>query len=345
MTQIILYFLTILLLVIRKKSRIVLGFAYLFLLVLFCFNTGIADRLSYEEDITLATSINRELLWQGLLTLFLVNQISIQYLYGIVGFLYITSLFYVTYKLSEKCNIVIACYMLGVFFLDVVQLRYTASLIFVLWGFYFLVTSKGFKSVSLFIIFILLSSFVHASNIIFLLFLIGKLYSRKATTYITFLSIVVLIFGWLTFTELLGVTFNISEKMDRIVYDEEIKSEHTILVTWISELIVVFMMMYANLVKRTKKIALSINFNYAMNFAILSMIFIPLIYLSPDIRRSIYFVFVILSAFLYGEKNFSKSPGLMITPFIVSLFFFWMSTFTGNRMTVFYPLFENNLLW
>lgn len=134
--MVFLYFSIVLLLFANKNNKAIYYAALILLLILFCLNTDNADRGIYEnrlENYEYLTGLTEPgyYLW---MSLFNNLHWDLQLQYVIVGLLYLSSLFYIVPKLSKIPNIVIGYYMIAIFFLDVVQLRATTSLIFVLWA-------------------------------------------------------------------------------------------------------------------------------------------------------------------------------------------------------------------
>lgn len=337
------YFLVVVLLLFLPNSKSLRVISLVYLLILFCFNTDCADRESYVMDMLNVDIYEREYLWQVVLRFWRDNHLDFQYLVAGIGVLYLPSLYYVTGKLSNKSNLVVACYMIGLFFLDVVQLRYTASLIFVLWAFY-LYFSKKEHHILYFIVFICISSLIHASNIIFLSYILAEKYDKQKLRMIVLILFVVLSLGVYIAMAYLGSIFGIVDKITRLTTTEYESSKY-IYRNCLCEVIVFLYVLYLNAKNKDLYLAES-GWKLIYNMAYISLLFLPFLQLFPDIRRQIYVNFIILLPWICRLKqNKAITQNIYIWAVIVAIYYFLIGLYPGNMDTVFYPIFDNNLIF
>ena len=340
------YYLLILLLLAHPHKKELGRLAFFYLLLLFCLNTNIADREGYEIDMYNAVyneMINFEPIWNGLLSLMEINKISV--LYMLVGIVYLPTLYFFINRLSRNNNTVLACYMIGVFFLDVVQLRYSFSLVFVFLGLNYLLFENKKKGSVIFIGSIIVASMIHLSNLIFLLFYFAKKLSTKKVYFVSVAGFVVLTVSYTLAINYLGDIFNMASKMQRI-NDAEYTSINTFLLTTISELAAFGLMWFTQKHYHESNIIDDDLINIIYNAAIMSLMFIPIINFSQDIRRHIYVMFIIITAVLFRTiRSCSRRSLLQWAPILIAIIYFVSSVYTGNRDTVFFPLFDSNLLF
>lgn len=334
------YCVLIFLLFFIKKSNVIVYVSLFYLAVLFILNTNIADRTNYEFVLNNGFLSGAELGWDFFI--FLVRQVglSVQSLYFIVGIPYLIVLFFVLKKVSQN-NRVLACYMIGMFFLDVVQLRFTFSSIFIWLAFYFFFTQNDKSAYAKYILLVFVASLFHASNLIFLVFIFSKSERRSKVFGATATFFCVFAIGLPIVTSMLGSLFNIESKIDRIVEGSgKMASSLAIysnLFYLFVFLLVAFLMIYNTSLKEKGII-------YAQNISVLTLSFVPLVFFSRDFRRQIFVVALILITLFFKYEDKYKDKLLFILPILLFVAFFLYSTFSGNRETVFLPIFENNYL-
>lgn len=340
-----LYYLFVVLLICNKHSRIIRYVAFLLLFCLFCFNSKIADRSNYEFLLTTMQSVQYSIEFCWGVFLFLASKLglSVQGLYVVVGISYLVTLFYMMPKFSNNNNMSLACYMIGFFFLDVVQLRYSLSLIFVWFAFYFLIFKDGKKSLLLFVLFIFLATAFHASNVVFFFFLFTRLKNSKLVCFLTLCFGGGLVIFVKKIVFYVGGIFGLNDKVVQ-VSNVVSTSSHSFLITTIFDLcifvVALLCLWYTKILEKKDKVCLGRSFN----MAITSLIFIPLLNFSDDFRRQIFVVFFMLICVVYRYRVFCIDKLFPYIPVVVSVMFFVYSTFSGNSETVFFPLFENNLM-
>ena len=341
-----LYFFIVLLLIFFRKSKQLRLLTMLLLLALFCLNTQIADREATIIDMDMVYSGFKivEPLWGAILNFFAANKIDVQYLYVIIGLVYIPTLFYVVGKMSNNSNIAIACYMIGLFYMDVVQLRFTTAITIVLWGIYFLYYSKAKHGMIYFVLAVAISMTVHISSIIFALLALPKILSIKKTLVVTVVGSIVLFLSYTVAIAYFGDLFDIADKV-QMTGEAELKSAHSFITTTISDIMVIFMAVIARYNLKSKNETYKRNLNIALIIALLSFLCVPLINFSPDIRRHVYVFYLLVAAFVYGCYPHYKGKAIVLfTPIVIAFMYFILSVYTGNKETVFDPLFQKNLL-
>lgn len=339
--SIFLYIVLLILLLSNPRSKSINNIALVTCLILFCFSTNVADRDGYETDIlnVVLNGDNWETLWFSLLMYFNTNNVDLQYLVGGIGCFYLCSLFFVLRKTFQLDNRLIACYMIGLFFLDIVQLRNTLSLTFVLWSLYFLINIQGKRKYLYSSAMIILASMIHASNFFFILLVISEYIGYdRIKKYMPIIVVMMFIFS-ATIIRYFGSTFGLSDKIERIGDTENTSANSIIMNVFFVIAIFGMVSVFFRFVKNgdnTKCKELMMNWGY------ISLTLIPMLMFSQDFRRQIFMMFLIVSALAYKSLN-SRSI-LSIAPVLFSIMLFMMSTYLGNSELVFYPVFDNNIL-
>ena len=228
----------------RANNKVLITLSYFLMIILFCFNLTNADRVIYENRLAYYDSLigSTEIGYYYLMELFTKCNLDIQYLYIYTGFFYLSTLFYITSKLSKNQGIVISSYMIGAFLLDVVQLRFTLSLTFVLWGFYYMLSDKSMKfRILLFSSFIVIATLFHSSSLIYLAF--GVAFFRKDLFYkilgVAFICIVSLFSILVSF---FGELYEMGKKINEIENSDKYVGNNSNLLCLIY--LILFILMY-----------------------------------------------------------------------------------------------------
>lgn len=341
--MIVFYFAIVLLLLVKNRNKPVFYLSYVLLLLLFCLNYDNADRAIYESRL-----INLEKFegmtepgYYGLMVLFQKLDLDVQYLYVVVGFCYITSFFYVVNKLTDKPNFPIAFYMVANFFMDVVQLRASCSLIFVVWAFYFLLSdSNVYKRVCLFTLFVFLGSLFHTTALIFLFFaLIVKFHGTKLLKIVAVLCLFIY-FGQYVLFKYLGTLMSMSEKINQIQSSTKYVGNNMNLIVFLlyALLFAAFSFIFF-ISKKHKSLAIG------MDMCIASLVIVPIIVFSADIRRA-YFVIATFLAVVLAKSDVKRNRTICkVLMMIVAFIYFAKITAGRNIDVVFYAVMKNNLLW
>lgn len=334
------YFILVFLLFGAKKSKAVPIVSFIYLAILFVFSEGVADRHAYEYALANGSTRSMEIGWVLFLQIMKSFHCSTLALCFIIGIPYLLTLFYVVPKISQN-NRAVACYMIGLFFLDVVQLRYTLSLIFVWWALYFFFSQESKFAFVQYIALIIVASLFHSSNIVFLLFACSKISNKKTLFVITLVILFCLFIGFNFFAPLVSQLFSVEETFYRIYGQNERVTFHAILAN-VVYLIALFLLMSSaryNLDRPEKDLL------YGTNISILSVVFVPLTFFSNDFRRHIFVIALFLIALFYKHEDKYRDELLFLFPVFLVLCFFVRSSLSGNKYSVFDPIFSNNILF
>lgn len=338
------YFLLIILLFFFKTNKVLMKISYFLLLILFCFNMDNADRGIYEwrlEQYEQTVGIT-EPGYYALMAIFTKLNLNIQALYIGVGLVYLSSLFYIVNKMSSKPNLVLAFYMLGIFLLDVTQLRATTSLVFVLWGFYNLYRIKETKRACMvFLLLIIVSALFHTSSLAYSLFIFSKITKKRLL-----LTLVSCLFSGLLFFKFViikyfGGLLDISTKIQNIAESDVYKGNNVNLITIL--LLLLLQCIYFSLIKLYGKNDVKIVISN--NMCILLFLLIPLISFSADFRRIYYFISIFLIITLSNLVNVGDKKNICLCVFCLAFIYFFRVIYVGNYNTVLVPILTQNLLF
>lgn len=344
---IFIFYILSLFLLIKDNNKIFIYLSYILMIILFCFNLTNADREIYENRLYYYDSLvgSTEVGYYYLMEVFTKYHLEIQNLYIVVGILYLSTLFYIISKLSKNQSLVISSYMIGAFLLDVVQLRFTLSLTFVLWGFYFLLCCESIKlRVLLFFSFILIATTFHSSSLMYLLFgllFFNEKYFNRILA-ITFIVFVVLSSILISF---FGELYNMGKKIEEIQSSDKYVGNNSNLLCLIY--LFLFMLMYLIPYKRILQFQKENNKLYSLWLRIIltCILITPIIPFSADVRR----IFIGLLPLQVSVISHGVTPrnSLYLKTIVVgiSLLFLYFFILRGlNIKTVFYPIFEKNII-
>ena len=234
--------------------------------------------------------------------------------------------------------------MIGLFFMDVVQLRFTLCLAFVLWSLYFLARNNNIRDVVLCALFLFLAMLVHFSALLFGIFILARYLSTKKNIMIVVIGGISLYTIYNIFIGYFGEFWNMSSKVE-LIGETDFKSKHSLLTTTISALLILCMTIFAKYNLRRDYRTVSDIMKFALNISILTLICIPLINYSQDIRRHIYIFYFVCAALIYSMLPKFKNKNIVAAfPIFIAVIYFIVTVFTGNRDSVFFPIFTNNLL-
>lgn len=316
------------------------------MLILFCFNLTNADRDVYENRLAYYDSMigSTEVGYYYLMEFFTKYNLDIQTLYIFVGFLYLSTIFYITSKLSKNHGIVISSYMIGAFLLDVVQLRFTLSLTFVLWGFYYMLSDKSMKyRIILFSSFIVIATLFHSSSLIYLAF--GVAFLRKDLFYkLLGVAFICIVFLFSILVSYFGKLYEMGTKIDEIQNSDKYVGNNSNLFCLIY-LILFILMYFIPYKKYFKEQKERIELSSIWYKVILScVLIIPTIPFSADVRR----IFIGLLPIQVSVISHWSTPrnSFFIKAIVIgiSLLFLYFFILRGlNIITVFYPIFEKNM--
>lgn len=334
------------LLLLRANNKVLITLSYFLMIILFCFNLTNADRVIYENRLAYYDSLigSTEIGYYYLMEFFTKHHLDIQNLYICVGFLYLSTLFYITSKLSKDQGIVISSYMIGAFLLDVVQLRFTLSLTFVLWGFYYMLSDKSTKlRILLFCFFIVIATLFHSSSLMYLVFGVAffskdLFYKILGVAFICFVSLFSILLSFF------GELYDMGKKIDDIQNSDMYVGNYSNLFCLIY--LILFILMYFILYKKYfKEQKERIELSSIWYKVILScVLIIPTIPFSADVRR----IFIGLLPIQVSVISHWSTPrnSFFIKAIVIgiSLLFLYLFILRSiNIKTVFYPIFERNM--
>lgn len=339
------YCLLIFLLFIFKKSKLLGYVALVFLFVLFAFNTDIADRENYEQVLSFSDNLSIEPLYGALLGVLAYLNLDVQWLYYICAPLLLLSFFVFVRKYSNHPNYVISIYMICVFFLDVVQNRFSFALIFIYWAFYNLLLNDRLKSKVLFVVLILTATLIHSSSIVFLIFLLAKYLDRKQINLFVLISLpFVLSFSFLA-SSYIGELLGISGWMQRLQTAGNYSGTNMVLVC--SFVLILIILMYYLSYRTINPLSSNLKSlgEIGLKIATISLLYIPLLQFSADFRRHFFLIFIVLvtisSNWIFSSK--SKAP-LLFQLLVAVLLFYYFSIAGDSYVTVIKAIFTNNSL-
>lgn len=340
------YFILVCLLLVNRRSSILSSLTFVLLLILFAFNSGIADRENYEMTLRYIDNTAIEPGYAMIYGFLALKGLDIQWIYIICAPLLLLTLFLFVRKYSCRPNYVLAIYMLSLFFLDVVQNRFSFASIFVYWGFYFLLREDTLKHTLLFVTSVLIASMFHSSSLAFLFFLFIKYLTIKEL----YLFVAIISVSAITITNLVstfvGDILGISDYVERLLSSDNYAGSSFVLIC--SILVLLTFIMYTisskyHIAQRDDNIRLRI---LGKKISIISIVFIPLMSISADFRRLFFIIFIILiiisSNWILDVK--SKLP-VVLQMVITTLLLYYFSFAGENFHSVINPIFTNNLLF
>lgn len=341
----LIYILLILLLLFNNNNKNIGYIAIIYILILFAFNTDVADRENYELTLKSIENVSIEPAYGALYSFLMVNGLDIQWAYYICAPLLLISFYCFVHKYSGLPNYVIAIYMICMFFLDVVQNRFSYASIFLYLAFYFLLGSDKKKATIRFLVLILIASMFHVSSLFFLLFLtIRYLNNKHLNIFILVLGVSLL--SLTTFmSTFIGNVFGITAYMTRLLTSDNYSGSNMVVICIILELLT-FIMYYVSCKFMPKNIAnYSIIKDNGWKIAKLSLLYIPLFIVSADFRRLYFVTFIILVTITSNWVINCKYKVAMLFQLMIALLLFYYFSFAGySYETVIKAIFNNNVL-
>lgn len=348
---IFIYFLFVALLFARPKSKYNYYISFILLYILFAFNTDNADRSVYESRL-----LNYDLMlgytepgFTMFMTFMNKFHIELQGLYIIVATFYLGTMCFIIKKLSNNPGFVLGGYMIFCFFYDVVQVRTTTALIFVYIAFYFLLKEeKKVAGISKFLIFILIASQFHALALTFSIFCLIRIENKKKM-YIIFFAVAVLMFIFQKqITGLFGGAFDIMDKIQEVqeknANDYEGTNSYAVTIAYLLLIVTPYLVFYW---KSPRKVRSENLVSDGLHISLISLLTIPIIFMSADFRRIYFAIFPILLLTMSNYLKFMKDKWMFKSAFIICMFLAYYRSiyFSINFKTVFLAIFENNLLF
>ena len=348
---VIFYFFIVLLLFVFPKSKAIQFIATIILFLLFAFNYDNADRDVYVDRYYFyyEYSSMTEPLYTLLMSFLSIHHLGVQSLMHIVALVFIGTIIVVVSKFSKNFGIALGGYMIACFFMDVVQVRFTLSLVFVYIGLWYHTQIKNeLLAAVIYMIFILLSASVHASSFIFSLFLLARIKDKnKVITYTMILScmlaIVVVYFAY--------IDSSLDFFQAKISHVGEMAEDRYNIKTILRRIFLLFLIIalfffsYYLSPLQTKQIkGETFLMNYMRNINILSICFIPLLFFSADFHRLFYAIYIInlaiISRWVNKKNRFIINIAVVLTSFIL----LYALSLAGNKKYVFDAIFYKNLI-
>lgn len=344
---IFIFYILSLFLLIKDNNKIFIYLSYILMIILFCFNLTNADREIYENRLYYYDLLvgSTEVGYYYLMEVFTKYHLEIQNLYIVVGILYLSTLFYIISKLSKNQSLVISSYMIGAFLFDVVQLRFTLSLTFVLWGFYFLLSTKRvvYRG-ALFSLFIIVASTFHSSSLFYLVFVLS-LFRYKIFVRLLLFVFFIFIISSTVIINYFGELYEMGKKIEEIQASDKYvgNNSNLLCLIYLLAFMLMYIIPYKKVIKGQYVVTELDNIWYKIN--ITCVLIIPIILFSADVRR----IFVGLLPLQVSVMSHWITPqnSLFIKAFIFGISFFFLYFFilrSNNIETVFYSIFENNLI-
>lgn len=347
---IFIYFILIVLLFARPKSKYIYYASFILLFILFAFNTDNADRGVYESrllnyDMMLGYTEPGFTLFMSFMNKF---HIDLQGLYIIVATLYLGTMCFIIKKLSKNPGFVLGGYMIFCFFYDVVQVRTTTALIFVYVAFYFLLKEeKKISGITKFLIFIVIASQFHALSLAFSIFCLIRIENKKKM-YIIFFAVAALMFIFQRqiiglFGDALDIMDKIQEVEEKNANDYEGTNSYVVTIAYLLLIVTPYLVFYWRSTERTRSEKLVSD---GLHLSLISLMIIPVIFWSADFRRVYFAIFPILLLIMSNYMKSMKDKLIFNSAFVICMFlaFYRSIYFSSNFDSVFLAIFENNLL-
>lgn len=172
---------------IKKQSKITMIFMFILMWILFGFNTGNADYMTYEF-IYKGFYPNHEFGFMALVKFFNMLGFSYQHFLITISFIGLFFLIKVINKYTKNINYVLALYFIFPFMLDVVQVRNFLTMVLIICGIDFLISKEKFSTIK-YIGFVILASSIHYSSLFYLVLLVVKFLSTRQLLIFPFLSL------------------------------------------------------------------------------------------------------------------------------------------------------------
>lgn len=334
---ILVYFLLVITLLLNSKSRALQLIAVLYIFVLFAFSYNCADRLWYETKLNSFEEFSSVTEPGFYYFMLILNRCSlgVQYECAIIGFAYLSTLLFLFRKSSNYTGYVLGMYMIANFFMDVIQLRFTLSLVFVYWGLYYLIFEISNRAAYLkFLLFILLASSIHISSIWFVIMFVIRKFTVKKIVAISIAFAISSLFIIGILPKLLDNFFlydMISVALDAGESEYEKKD-----IIWRGYMILFdslcFLYMFRKMQKTIQNNATLSYYNeLGVKICLIQLVLIPMLFISANFHRHGLALLPIL--FLLVSRNFiyiKRSIYIYVISFIVSIYAFFKYTIGGG---------------
>lgn len=375
MLLIIYFTLIILSFIMPKSNKVFYGLiVFLWFISVFCYSHAdywvYSDRYSKYSILASSTEIG----YTAIMFLFNILRFDFQLFLAVIYAIILVIIGGFIKNNTRYHAFALGLYALASFTIDAVQLRNTMAFAVVLIGINILAKENEKKCILKYLGCIFIAATIHFSTIIYILFIIPKLFSMKSTIVITAIGILL---GFIcfekTFIYSILSLFVSTEKLDAIYnlvsgYSGKLifKIQIGIVATFIVVL-VMFIIMSNNYKRSSDNNENVKKYNQlllAFKCFIIILIIIPLIYVSADIYRAQRYLILPMYVFIINcfdfsyndrnelsEKTVARKQGMIIANDVgriamclVSLMHFYIHiVILGNKPLTFDALFNNNL--
>lgn len=267
---------------------------------------------------------------------------------------------------SSNCALCMALYSVFPFCIDAVQLRNTIAFCVCLIGMNYLMDSnngsKGRKT-AVYVIAVIVASFIHFSSIAFLIVLIPYYFDIKKTCTITgIVTVILMLFGNTDLLSRIATIFVSTEKVDSVLGRILLYDVHSIQAIQFAMLfttiiiMLIFYITYRNNSLEIKYAASSIpgiharkTMNFAVKTQIVSLVVLPIVYFILDVYRVHRYILILgyIGISLYGvinsRKRFVNQKAYNIFLVLSAWLIFYLQIYRLNNFeSTFMALFTNN---
>lgn len=269
-------------------------------------------------------------------------------------------------KYSPNCALCMALYSIFPFCIDAVQLRNTIAFCVCLIGMNYLMNyndrSKGRKTV-VYIIAVIVASFIHFSSIAFLIILISYYFDVMKTCVITGIATIFLMFfGNADLLNKIATLFVSTEKVDSVlgrIMRYDVHNIHAIQFAMLVTTIIIFPIFYITYrnnkleIKYGSSSRFAIHTRETMNFSvktqIVSLVILPIVYFALDVYRVHRYILILgyIGISLYGVTNsrhrFVNQKAYNMFLVLSAWVIFYLQIYRLNNFeSTFLALFTNN---
>ena len=344
----------------KSKSKFVANVLLSILALTAIYNTNLPDMSIYESRFNFYQQMSSysEFGFTQLIHFFHLLGIDFFWFRAFIIVAYLLTIRWFVLKHTQHCAFVISLYAIFSYCLDVVQLRNSLAMIFVIYGIDALITDKSKYTVLKFVLAIIVATSMHFSSIFYIVLLATRYFSI-AKTWIVFawstaiMSILFLSKDWLM------KIFTLVISQDRIYMILDFASRYQFsrvvnfqLGTIFCSLLIFFLLFLSRNV--IKKASNTTNQGFACidciaKCQILSLIAIPLLFVSVDMyripRNMLWLGYVGFIPNMINVKNVNQITESMFNKLLmlgVALVIFLIQIYgMGNFNDVFIPLFFN----
>ncbi|WP_176706032.1 EpsG family protein [Paenibacillus hemerocallicola] len=346
-----------------KKSKVVFGVLFIFMWILFGWNTGNADYFGYEQTYYSLESYNGfnvyfaeyEIGYRFVYKLahaFGMNYNTFLIVYSLIGLMLISN---TILKYSAKPSYVMALYLIYPFLMDIVQIRNFMSMAIIIFAARYLFSSRK-GDLFRYVLFVLLAASFQVVGLFYLILLLAKVRARiKLVKWISLITIFLVLFLILLMS---GIAIPILGGMAYL----GTKTSITTQIGYLFYFIIGFLLVRFSYKKvRTLEDSSSsgkhvvdyskMNMaNIILNINIIILCVYPLVFFSTEFMR-LYRNILLLNYILFSHIVVSGfASRLNMTVFKITTIIFvvlseWLFAYYASKDIVFYPIFEKNKIF